>query len=323
MVAAMKHYYFRVIRLAAALCAVLLAVPAFAHANQAPVGCNANNLDLIISKNKTIVRQGEVITYSVYVTNEDNGPSLACDITAATTTVTLPAKDGTPTGAVITIASTQDYLAGTPSTLIGTTTYTVDVNPGVADVVAQADINGILHDAPVNHSASITKTVGTSVTQPHLTLSVTPNPSITTPNSPVTYTYNLTNDSSARAPFNSISISDPQCTAITFVGGDTNGNGALSIGETWQYTCRKTFSSLGTFNSTVNVVVNDIADNRPVSANPATTAVRIVRSTSGLPGLPSTGSGPSASSAGWHGFLHQVLRMMSATTLALSSRSHG
>ena len=142
----------------------LLLIPAMpANADQSPVGCNGNRLNTSIIKNKTAVYQGDTIIYTVTVSNLDSGSDLACDITNATVQVTLPAADGTPTGSVVTLATGVDYLAGTGLTVVGTVPYVVNVNPDVVDIVAQVSANGTLHDAPTNHSASIVKTLGTSV----------------------------------------------------------------------------------------------------------------------------------------------------------------
>jgi hypothetical protein len=260
--------------------------PMTAHANQSPGSCNSNNLDLTLTKNKTIVRTGDVITYSVYVANVDGTSSVACDITDATVTITLPATNGTPTGSTVTLTSGTDYLAGTTSTLVGSTNYTVNVTPGVADVVAQADISGTLHDAPVNHTAEISKTVGSDVTQPHLSVTVTPSPTDPLVNAPVEYTYNVTNDSTTNAPIGSVSVTDNRCSTPTLQGGDVNSNSILDVGETWMYTCQTSFLTPGTVRSTITVSGIDTADNLPIDPVATTASVIIV---SGLPGLPRTG----------------------------------
>ena len=142
----------------------IIFVPALpANADQSPSGCNSNRLNTSIIKDKTAVYQGDTLTYNVTVSNVNFGSDIACDITNATVAVRLPAADGTPTGAIVTLASGVDYPAGTATTLVGTVPYVVNVNPGVIDIVAQVSANGTLHDAPVNHSASIVKTLGTSV----------------------------------------------------------------------------------------------------------------------------------------------------------------
>lgn len=139
-----------------------LTLPASAH--QSPVGCNSNRLTLSIIRDKLTVKQGDVLTYSVTLSNTDTvGGIIACDIDNATVTVTLPALDGTPTGQLITLTTGASYPAGTAFNIIGTIPWTVNVNDGVADAVAQVEINGTLHDAPVDHSAQISKTIGTTI----------------------------------------------------------------------------------------------------------------------------------------------------------------
>jgi len=134
-----------------------------AYADQNPSGCNSNRFNISIVKNRTEVYEGQTLTYTVTASNVDFGSDIACNITAASISVTLPAPDGTPTGTVINLVASQDFPAGTTTTIVGTADYVVHVNPGVTDIVAEASAQGVLHDAPVNHSALIVKTIGTSV----------------------------------------------------------------------------------------------------------------------------------------------------------------
>ena len=137
--------------------------PLKVSAVQSPVGCNSNRLNLAIGKDRTTVQQGDVITYTIIASNLDAPPLIACDIDTATITVRLPAADGTPTGTLVTLGSNLAFPAGTPITVMGTASYTVAVNTGVTDIVAEVQVNGVLHDAPVDHAAEITKTIGTAV----------------------------------------------------------------------------------------------------------------------------------------------------------------
>lgn len=137
-----------------------------ASAHQSPVGCNSNRFNISIIKDRTEVYQGQVLTYTVTATNVNFGNDIACDITAAAISVTLPAPDGTPTGQVVTLAGSQNFPAGSTTSIIGSASYTVNVNSGVSDIVAQARAEGTLHDAPVDHSALIIKTLGTTVVAP-------------------------------------------------------------------------------------------------------------------------------------------------------------
>lgn len=149
---------------------LLVAQPTlYVSAHQSPGGCNSNRFNISIVKDRTEVYQGQVLTYTVTAVNVNFNSDIACDITAATIDVTLPAADGTPTGQVVTLVANSDFPAGTTTTLVGTAQYTVNVNPGVTDIVAQARAQGTLHDAPVDHSALIIKTLGTTVVAPPTT----------------------------------------------------------------------------------------------------------------------------------------------------------
>lgn len=139
-----------------------ITLPVSAH--QSPSGCNSNRLTLSIIRDKLTVKQGDTLTYTVTLSNVDApGGIIACDIDNATVTVTLPALDGTATGQVVTLATGASYPAGTPFTVIGTVPWTVNVNNGVVDATAEAEANGTLHDAPADHSAQISKTIGTAI----------------------------------------------------------------------------------------------------------------------------------------------------------------
>lgn len=140
---------------------VAFAVPV--SAVQSPVGCNSNRLNLSVSRDKLTVQQGDTLTYTITVSNLDSLPNIACDIDTATVTLRLPAANGTPTGVIVPVASNASYPAGTALTLVGTVPYVVNVNPDVVDITAEASVQGVLHDAPQDHAASITKTIGTAV----------------------------------------------------------------------------------------------------------------------------------------------------------------
>ncbi len=171
--------------LVAAIAAILISAQS-AFAIQSPVGCNSNRLNLSLSRNKITVQNGDILTYMVTVSNLDVSPNFACDIDTATVTLTLPAMDGTPSGTVMTLATNANYPAGTPITVVATVPYTVNVNSGVTDITAEASVQGVLHDAPVDHAANITKTIGTAIIS-QTTPPITPPPStVTLPGMPNT-----------------------------------------------------------------------------------------------------------------------------------------
>jgi uncharacterized repeat protein (TIGR01451 family) len=57
----------------------------------------------------------------------------------------------------------------------------------------------------------------------------------------VTYTFLVTYDSSDGAPATDVSVSDPICDAApVLVSGDSDGDGLLDEGETWEFICELT-----------------------------------------------------------------------------------
>jgi LPXTG-motif cell wall-anchored protein len=51
----------------------------------------------------------------------------------------------------------------------------------------------------------------------------------------VTYSYAVTNP--GEASLSAVSVTDNKCAPVTFAGGDTDSDGLLDHGETWNYTC--------------------------------------------------------------------------------------
>lgn len=239
------------VALGAATSVVVLALQVrVAGAHQNPGSCNSNNLALNPSSDRTVVRNGDTITYRLTVANLDTPTQVACDVTSATVTLTLPGADGTPTGNKVVLASGVDYPAGTPVTEFPPVAYTVAVNPGVTNAEIEAEAVGVVHRAEENR-ARIVKTLSTLVSQPHTTLSVSADPASGEAPLKVTYTYSEVNDGSTNAPISEVKLSDDVCSPVTLTGGDGNGNGALDRGETWSFTCTRTFRAPGTFTSHV------------------------------------------------------------------------
>ena len=120
---------FGVAMMAVAGSVLLAAIPA--GADQHPANCNQNNLVLDVGKDKTLVRNGDTITYTVAASNLDSPQGPACDLTGVTITFTAPAADGTPTGAKTVLRPNVDFVVPTPRQVLGTIPYVVAVNPGV------------------------------------------------------------------------------------------------------------------------------------------------------------------------------------------------
>ncbi|HSX01747.1 MAG TPA: hypothetical protein VLI05_00360 [Candidatus Saccharimonadia bacterium] len=129
-----------------------LLLPGQSLAVQSPANCNSNRLNTSIVKDKTTVAPGDILTYTLTVTNQSSGSFIACDITSATVTFTFPAADGSPTGTSVVIATGATYPEGTAISTLAVLPYTVAVNAGVTDVVAKIELDGQINDAPSNHS---------------------------------------------------------------------------------------------------------------------------------------------------------------------------
>jgi uncharacterized repeat protein (TIGR01451 family) len=246
------------------------AAPAVAH--QSPANCSTNGLDLTVSKSQTLVRNGDQMTYTVAISNNKPG---SCDLTGLGVTLTLPAADGTPTGQSVTLASNINLLAGSAETVIGTVPYTVALNSGLSNAVVKAESSGVLHDAPTDNLARIEKTLGTTVTQPHLTLTETVTPTSGESPTTATFTYTVTNDSSTPAPIANPVVTDDRCANPVYTGGDANGNGVLDVGESWTFACTTTITTPGTITSTSTVTGTNTVDNRPVGSAPASATVTV------------------------------------------------
>ena len=259
-------------------CAVLvMAMVAFgaigvapAGAHQDPMGCSRNALALDITKDKTVIhRSGDVITYGIFVGNPGQD---ACNYSDVTVDFAVPG--GQP--------QTVQVLAGIPSNTplfqIATVTYTVPPVTGPVDLVAHGHAVGTLHDAPNDHTGQVSKDVGTTSFAPSMALTKTGSTIGGTVPLTVTYTYTLTNTSPVNqsipdVPIASPVVSDNLCTPVTYVSGDTNGDGRLNVGEKWTYSCTKVYTAAGCYTNVAMASGSVTVDNRPINAGPATYSV--------------------------------------------------
>jgi hypothetical protein len=252
---------------------VLGTSPAFADV--APPGCLSNSLDLTVSKDRGMVRNGDTINYSVSVSNSAGTP---CNVTGVDVNLYLPAANGQPGATATPIAVKQDYLAGTTAHVIGTVPYTVALNPGVTIATVRATATGDLHDVAVGlDRASVEKTLGTGAIQPAMTMTKSASPSGGQAPLPVTYTYTVTNISTTPVPIAGVAVSDNLCAPVTYVSGDVNGNAQLDVGETFTFTCTTTYTSAGTYVNTASSCGASAmpGDSRPVCAGPVTATVTV------------------------------------------------
>ena len=255
----------------------LAALPAAAH--RSPANCTANNLTLDIARDKTLVRNGDTINYTVIVANPMmSGGFTGCDVSGVTITFTAPAPDGTASGAKTVLATNANYPAGAASAVAGTVPYKVEANPGVSSLEARVDTNVYtLHDiaADTLHQGAF-KSLSTLVTQPETVLSTSVSPTGGQAPLVVTFTYTEKNTSpTTQTVISGVTLTDAACSPIKLVGGDTNGNGKLDVGETWTYTCSRALTTAGTVTSQVKATGTDQDDQLAAPDETASVSVTV------------------------------------------------
>jgi len=167
-------------------------------------------------------------------------------------------------------------------------------DPRITTGAAQAQITGKLHVTPADPDfAGITKDISFLVSNPSLTIDKTGSTTGGLAPQNVVYTYVVTNTSQTSVPMNQVVVSDNLCTSPTYVSGD-NGDGLLSNGEAWTYTCSSLFQAAGTFTNTATACAMSTVDNRPVCSPPDTWTV-VVTSPPAAPPVPQVAVKPASS----------------------------
>jgi uncharacterized repeat protein (TIGR01451 family)/uncharacterized repeat protein (TIGR02543 family) len=87
-------------------------------------------------------------------------------------------------------------------------------------------------------SVSDTDMATVDVINPDIAIEKTANPATIYTGDTVTYTYEVTNPGDDA--LSAVTVSDDRCSPVTFVGGDTDGDELLDVGETWTYRCSTT-----------------------------------------------------------------------------------
>ena len=140
-----------------------------ALAVQSPPGCNANTLNLTLSRSTAVAVPGQTVTFgvSVAVPTTDGAGVPACDTADVDITAQCPdgANNVPPTTPVQTLVTDADYPAGTPPTPVGSIDCVMPDVPAVQAVSAYSQADGLLLDtdllagSPFTRSNTITVTV--------------------------------------------------------------------------------------------------------------------------------------------------------------------
>lgn len=257
----------------AALAVGGLATAAPAQA-QDPVGCRGNTFQLDILKDRTYIRDGETINYTVAVANNIPG---SCTVSQISVMLNLPSPTGAPSNASQQLTNSATFGIPTQRLEFGPFPFTANFGPNPPDrYTAQVTVtDGRLRDIPPPYSRlDILRTLQTLTVQPALTIdkvgSTTGGPAPQT----VTYTYAVRNTTKVaidppgpREPgidMSNVTPTDDRCGPLAYVSGDANGDNLLQRIETWTYTCTSTFTSPGSYTNTATVCADQVLDGIPL-----------------------------------------------------------
>jgi uncharacterized repeat protein (TIGR01451 family) len=178
----------------------------------------------------SLPESGSPVDFTLIITNESVEP---VTITSLTDSYTLSAECTALVGTQVAAGNsvscqyTVDLSGADPGTYTNTASVTVADDEGNEDTDADTEAVNI---------AAI-----------HITKSA--DPETIHSGDLVAYTYTVTNPGSES--LSNVTVSDDKCAPVTFVAGDSNGNGLLEPDETWIYTCSATLMEDTTNTATV------------------------------------------------------------------------
>ncbi len=275
----------RCLAAAAALILVLALVPA-AESHQSPATCVKSN-PVVRFASETInqagtVRQGDSIDLGARVSNLGPG---ACDLSGITIKVRLPNPDGSP-GEIRTLASNVSVDAGgVVEGFTGTPPYVVNLDEGVFGASMSISWETTVHDGdPESVISGEGNPLRFELTRPRTSLQIEADKPSGAPPLKVGFTYSLTNLSplptsgtSAPAlvpdgpdgPYDL--LSDAACAPLVYLSGDQTPSGdpnatvgpVLDPGETWKFTCSRTYLLPGTYENQPLITGSSSVDLRP------------------------------------------------------------
>ena len=209
------------------------ASPASAH--RSPALCTSNSLDLRIDRDRPVVFVGEAVTYTIFAANAGVP---ACDITGARMFLQLPTAAGTASNTLtpVTVGSI-DLPSNSAERMLGRISTAITANAGVTDAVARASASGTLHDAPVDHTAEIVKTLGTTVVTPGIEVDKTADIRNGLAPQNVTYTFRVYNRTNPPMALENVVVTDDMCPNVVGPVAGDDGDRILQPAEVWEYRC--------------------------------------------------------------------------------------
>jgi uncharacterized repeat protein (TIGR01451 family) len=218
-----------------------------------------SNLAITKTADPAVARPGDIVKFTVVVTNTGNYPLLTKDVVVSDPLCPLGSPTSSETAgdgiATLSINETWTYVCSTAITKDTLNRASVSFPDGTAEATAFVDI--------ITPGIQVAKS--------------SDKPAIRSGTN-VTYTYIVTN--SGDDPLTAVKLSDDICKSVTFVSGDTNSDNKLGVTEKWTYTCSQVLSD-----AEINVKPNQVLNTATASAvdslqgatsSKATTTVRII-----------------------------------------------
>lgn len=281
-----------VLKVALALFCALLFAPA-AKAHQTPQACTPGDPKISFSE-ETVdrlsepVRQGDEIELGLTIASPGFDYCYISDISVS---LQEPNPDGSA-GAERPIDESIDAAPGGSQDRPATAVYVVNLNQDVFQAPLGLRWQATIHDGDQDRVIAGEGTGTTfNLTRPTAELQVIPDPFQGPAPLTVTYTYLLTNTSIApetgeRAPAlvptgpggPTDVLTDGTCGSVEYQSGDEGAGDRLllSPGETWRFTCSRTFDGPGKFSNSPTITGNSDVDGRPwpqVTTSPEVTSL--------------------------------------------------
>ncbi|MCB0830402.1 MAG: hypothetical protein KDB54_11510 [Solirubrobacterales bacterium] len=247
----------RFMAVAAALITVF-ALSSAASASQNPPGCAgttpiASFTDETLGQISDPVREGDEIIFSALFSNRGES---ACNLSGVAISVILPKPDGTP-GEELPLTNNLSLPEGFDARITNHNPWVVDLDEGVFEAPIGLTWRATSHtgdpDAQISGAGPGTKL---TITRPEVNLKVSSSPASGPSPLFATTTYKLTNTSPSAAgglpapglvPASQDGsrnvLSDEACGPLKYVSGDLPSDEApaLDPGETWVFTCQRSY----------------------------------------------------------------------------------
>jgi hypothetical protein len=214
-----------------------------------------------------------LVTYDYLVTNVGVVPMNNVTVTDNSCTPVNFISGDTNNNALLDLTETWHYSC---TTTLAQTTVNTALATGHANGFTTVD------------TANATVVVGALIVPPLIHLTKIPNLFVIPFNTPVTYTYTVTNPGTV--PLSNVTLVDNRCSPISGHFGDLNGNNLLDVSEVWTYTCTINLTANTTNTATVQGSANGL------TATDVAFATVVVTPS---PGLPITGYGPDDNNNLW------------------------